>query len=449
MASMGLNKYPAYKDSGVEWIGEIPETWRVQKLKHIGCVNLSNVDKKSKEDEQEVRLCNYVDVYYNDFITPNMDFMQATASSEQIDKFTLQQGDVLITKDSEDWDDIAVPAYVSQDYDDVVCGYHLAHIRPLGELIDGRYLFRSFNANPLYEQFKVSANGITRYGVGKYSIENALFLLPSPDEQQAIADYLDKKTVLIDDLIGKKRRQIELLKEQRQAVINQAVTKGLDPNVEMKDSGIEWLGEIPKHWEVVKLKYLGEAILGLTYSPEDVVQDETEGMLVLRASNIQNRKLSLEDNVYVKAAVPKKLITQIGDILICSRSGSRRLIGKSICIDDNSKGCTFGAFMTIFRSEYWRFLLQVLNSSIFTSQAGLYLTSTINQLTVSTLKNFVIAIPPSFEEQQAVADFVEEKSEDIENGIAKAQMQIQLLQEYRTALISEAVTGKIDVREAV
>jgi len=252
---------------------------------------------------------------------------------------------------------------------------------------------------------------------------------------------------LIDELISKKRRQIELLTEQRQAVINQAVTKGLDPNVEMKDSGIEWLGKIPKHWEAVRLKFLGEVILGLTYSPNDIVQDETEGVLVLRASNIQNRRLCLEDNVYVKTAIPEKLITRSGDILICSRSGSRKLIGKSISIDQRIEGCTFGAFMTIFRSEHSQFLQHVFNSSIFTSQAGLYLTSTINQLTVSTLNNFVIAIPPTSEEQQVIAGFLEDRNEEIDSGISKADRQIQLLQEYRTALISEAVTGKIDVRE--
>lgn len=242
-----MKPYPAYKDSGIEWIGEIPEHWDIQKLKYVAYVKNSNVDKKSFEDEQPVRLCNYLDVYNNEFITSDMNFMEATATSAEIDRFILRKGDTLITKDSEDWEDIAVPAYVLSDMQGVLCGYHLAQIRPNQSFLQGGYLFRSFCATSLNEQFKVAANGITRFGLGKYYIDNSLFLIPLIEEQQSIADYLDRKTALIDKLIGKKKRQIGLLAEQRQAVINQAVTKGLGPNVEMKDSGIEWLGEIPKH----------------------------------------------------------------------------------------------------------------------------------------------------------------------------------------------------------
>lgn len=211
-----------------------------------------------------------------------------------------------------------------------------------------------------------------------------------------------------------------------------------------KDSGIEWIGEIPEHWDIVKLKYLGEVILGLTYSPEDVVQDEKEGILVLRASNIQDGKLLLEDNVYVKKEIPNKLITKFGDILICSRSGSRNLIGKNICIDDNIKDCSFGAFMTIFRSDFWQYLSKVFNSMIFTSQAGLYLTSTINQLTTDTLNNLVITIPSLSREQQVIADFLDHKTSQIDTLIDKKKRQIELLKEQRQAVINQAVTKGLD-----
>jgi len=129
---------------------------------------------------------------------------------------------------------------------------------------------------------------------------------------------------------------------------------------EYKDSGLEWLGEIPSHWKVKKLKYLGEAIIGLTYSPDDVV-DESEGTLVLRSSNIQNKKLAFEDNVYVRKEIPEKLRTQKNDILICARNGSRALIGKNALIDESAEGVSFGAFMSIFRSEYNSYLSTVFN----------------------------------------------------------------------------------------
>ena len=221
-------RYPAYRDSGVEWLGAVPEGWKVQKLKHIASVNPSNVDKKTVEGEHPVRLCNYVDVYYNDYITSDLDLMKATASVVEIEKFILKEGDILITKDSESWDDIAVPAYVSSDFNDVLCGYHLAQIRPNTALSDGEYLFRSFCAHDLNDQFRVAATGITRYGLGKYWIDNSLFLVPPKDEQRAIAAFLDRETGHIDTLTTKIQESITKLREYRTALISAAVTGKID-----------------------------------------------------------------------------------------------------------------------------------------------------------------------------------------------------------------------------
>jgi len=207
-----------------------------------------------------------------------------------------------------------------------------------------------------------------------------------------------------------------------------------------KDSGVEWLGDIPEHWEVKKLKFLGNSIGGLTYSPNDVVGDTTKGKLVLRSSNIQNGKLSLLDNVYVNLEVSKKLTLKKGDILICSRNGSKHLIGKNICIDERTEGETFGAFMMIFRSANYQFLNHFFNSPIFTSQSGLFLTATINQLTSGTLNNFYIAIPPSIAEQTAIANYLDKKTAIVDTLIASKVQKINLLKENRTALINHVIT---------
>ena len=211
-----------------------------------------------------------------------------------------------------------------------------------------------------------------------------------------------------------------------------------------KDSGIEWLGEIPNHWKVTKLKFIGDAIGGLTYAPNNVVDNENEGVLVLRSSNIQNGRLSLKDNVFVNLEISDKLTLKKGDILICSRNGSQHLIGKNICIDARTEGSTFGAFMMIFRSQYYGFLNQYFNSPIFTSQSGLFLTATINQLTSGTLNNFYIAIPDSIEEQQSIANYLDHKTTQIDTLIAKKEQFISLLQEERTAVINQAVTKGLD-----
>lgn len=211
---------------------------------------------------------------------------------------------------------------------------------------------------------------------------------------------------------------------------------------EYKDSGLEWLGEIPSHWKVKKLKYLGEAIIGLTYSPDDVV-DESEGTLVLRSSNIQNKKLAFEDNVYVRKEIPEKLRTQKNDILICARNGSRALIGKNALIDESAEGVSFGAFMSIFRSEYNSYLSKVFNSALFEYQSGTFLTATINQLTTGNLNSFEVPLPPLTERNQ-ISNFLDYETRKIDHLIEKQQQLIELLKEKRQAVISHAVTKGLD-----
>jgi len=246
-------RYPKYKPSGVEWLGEVPEHWQIRRLKHICSASPSNVDKKTHDGEARVRLCNYVDVYYNDVITPDLEFMEASATDEQIAKFTLRSGDTIITKDSETADDIAIAAYVPQDLPGVVCGYHLSVVRPRGQTVGG-YVKWLFGSTYSKSCFAVRANGLTRVGLGQYELENVELPFPPVGEQRAIAAFLERETAKIDALVAEQERLIELLAEKRQAVISHAVTKGLDPTAPMKPSGIEWLGDVPAHWTVGRAK---------------------------------------------------------------------------------------------------------------------------------------------------------------------------------------------------
>ena len=227
--------------------------------------------------------------------------------------------------------------------------------------------------------------------------------------------------------------------------ITEAITKGLDRTVTMKDSGIEWLGQIPAHWEIRRLKNVGTAKIGLTYSPTDIV-DEEGGMLVLRASNIQHTRIVYEDNVFVSCKIPSQLILRKGDVLICSRSGSRDLIGKNAMIDCDSEGFTFGAFMTVFRSEYNDYIYRVFNSALFQYHVGAFGTSTVNQITLEILLDLKIPFPP-LREQRAIADYLDAETARIDALVSKLQRQIELLTERRQAVITAAVTGKLDVRK--
>lgn len=207
----------------------------------------------------------------------------------------------------------------------------------------------------------------------------------------------------------------------------------------MKPSGIAAIGEIPASWDIVRIKDIGTYRNGLTYSPEDVT-DKEYGTLVLRSSNIQNGKLSFEDNVYVSCDIPEDLYTQKGDIIICSRNGSSQLVGKNALIENDDVNCSFGAFMMVYRCDCPRYMYYVLNSEIFSYYLGTFLTSTINQLTGFNFGNMKIAYCPDPHEQQAISDFLDIQCAKIDIVIADIEKQIETLQKYKKSLITEAVT---------
>ncbi len=202
---------------------ELPSGWKLEKLKFFAAVRNSNVDKTISEDEEPVRLCNYTDVYYNDRITPDLQFMDGSATKPEIERFQLKCDQVIITKDSEGWDDIGIPALVAEDMPKVLCGYHLSVLEP-GPDLDGGFLAWLCRAEPLNDQFKLTANGITRFGLGQYAMKNAFIALPPFDTQRRIARFLDKKTLRIKGLMEKITCSIDCLEEYRTATITAAVT---------------------------------------------------------------------------------------------------------------------------------------------------------------------------------------------------------------------------------
>lgn len=220
----GLDKTAPLKDSGIEWLGQIPAHWEVKRLKDVAFIQYSNVDKKTHENETPVKLSNYVDVYKNNFIDSSLPFMEATANQSEIRRFTLKKQDVLVTKDSETAEDIANPALVIENLPGVLCGYHLAHIRTIENVLFGSFLFRLFQSGSYGFRFVVFAKGITRVGLSTSAFSDALTPVPPFAEQKAIAEYLDAKTAHIDRIIATINRQIETLRELRKTLINDVVT---------------------------------------------------------------------------------------------------------------------------------------------------------------------------------------------------------------------------------
>ena len=253
----GNRVFPRYSDAkptAIPFVDQVPSHWRIEKLKHVASVRFSSVDKKTEEGEEPVRLCNYTDVYNNDKIVDDPEFMQASATLDEIARFTLREGDVLITKDSEAWNDIAVPAYVTADMPGVLCGYHLAHIRPNPAKLDGAFLSRAFAADGIREQFHIAANGITRYGLPNRAIASGLFPIPPLDEQRAISTFLDRETTKVDELIRRKERVRELLIEKIRATQSLAVTEGTKPVSPRGKAETPWLPTCPSHWQILPLR---------------------------------------------------------------------------------------------------------------------------------------------------------------------------------------------------
>lgn len=224
----GLDPDAPMKDSGVEWIGEIPEHWEVRRLRNVAEMRVSNVDKHSKEGEKPVRLCNYTDVYKNPIITAEMPFMEATATAEEITSFRLRVGDVIITKDSEDWKDIGVPAFVAKTADDLICGYHLAILRPMESVVEGRFLVYALQSKSATTQFSVAANGVTRCGLSHVSIKAISIVVPPLDEQRRVCEHVETSTSALNAAIRRAHREIDLAREYRTRLIADVVTGKID-----------------------------------------------------------------------------------------------------------------------------------------------------------------------------------------------------------------------------
>lgn len=274
------------------------------------------------------------------------------------------------------------------------------------------------------------------------SMKDIPFILPTDAEQSAIINYLDTITAKIDAAIAQQQKMIDLLNERKQIIINRAVTKGLNPNAKMKDSGVEWIGEVPEGWDCRRLRFIGEANNGLTYSPLDMV-DEGNGILVLRSSNIKDGKLIFEDNVFVKE-VPQKLMVQKDDIIICSRNGSASLVGKCAIVEDELQA-SYGAFMMRFRSKYNSKYVYYLLTAAISHYKQLFATSTINQLTLGIFADIKMSITLDEDEQKCIAEKLDLICGKLDTYIGICNTQISLLQERKQIIINEVVTGKVKV----
>ena len=444
---MSFPRYPEYKDSGVEWLGEVPSHWQVRRLKHACTVFPSNVDKHTRDDQPAIRLCNYTDVYYNERITSAMPFMEATASQDQIAKFVLRAGDTIITKDSETADDIAVAAFVPEDLSGVICGYHLSMVRPLAGTA-GAFVKRLFDSVYAKAKFAVAANGLTRVGLGQYALDNAELPLPPLGEQTAIAAFLDRETGKIDALVAEQEKLIALLKEKRQAVISHAVTKGLNPDAPMKPSGIEGLGDVPAHWTLPPLFLRYSVELGKMLDTSKISGQYL--IAYLRNVDVQWGRINTDElpKMDIAPGEFERYTVRDGDLLVCEGGE----VGRAAVVRGIYEPIGYQKALHRLRKlnldESPRFLFYVFRWATATGAFSGEGQSTIAHLTGEQLRKYRFPKPP-LEEQHALVEFLDTESENLSSLLVEAERAITLLKERRSVLISAAVTGQIDVRGLV
>ena len=435
-------------DRYVPWLGKCAEHWVFKPIKY--CCSLNSRVLPEKTDAKNV--FRYIDISSvesngNWQASEPMSFDKAPSRARRV----IQDGDILISTVRTY---LLAITYIPKVNDNLICSTGFAVLSPHRE-IDSEFLSYWVRSNYFVDEIMARSVGVSYPAINTSDIGN----LPVPcldlNSQKHISDFLYRETTRIDSLIEKKQRQIELLKEKRAALISYAVTKGLDPEAKMKDSGIKWLGEIPENWKRVALKRICALVgrIGFRgYSTNDIV-DEKEGAITLSPSNMKNDNLLLQECTYIsweKYYESPEIMVRPHDILIVKTGSS---FGKVTYVKgkDIDYPTTINPQIMILKKIVIdpKFLFYVLASAPYQDYFKIMNTgSTIPTMTQEAVGSVIVPAPPLIT-QQKIVDFLDSETIHIDNIINKIEISIELLNEYQIALISAAVTGKIDVREEV
>jgi len=450
-----MERYDSYKDSGVEWIGQIPSDWECIRLGMLGDFSSSGIDKKSNEDETPVKMVNYTDIIqsrkYYPIQTGEKEYMRVTTPQSKFEEHKLERGDMVFIPSSETHEDLGYSSLIDFDEEDIVYSYHILRYKTKKPVFHyyKKYLI---NHHSVLNQFSSECKGTTRQIIGRDVFNNVRVVLPPISEQQQIVSFLDTKTSLIDSLIEKTQRKIELLKEKRTSLINEVVTKGLNPNVEMKDSGVEWIGEIPIHWELKKIKHLkssekyslvdgpfGSNLKSIHYVDDgDVYVIESGFITSGKFKYVRKFKTITEEHFEtIKRSQCKEgdiIISKIGEYY--GMSGILPKLDKKSVISGNSIS------LTLNKDTNTEFIHQVLIQHRINGTFKKEVQQTGQPfISLGVINNLVIPTP-DLNEQQQIVEYLDEQTGVIDKTISIEEKRIELLKEYRQSLISEVVTGK-------
>jgi len=439
-----LKPYSAYKDSGVPWLGEVPEHWEIQRGKNL----FRCIDIRSEKGEEEL-----LTVSSERGVIPRKTANVTMFKAESYAGHKLCWPGDLVINSLWAW---ARGLGISQHHGIVSTAYGVYRARK--SAIDHRFIQALVRSTPFQWELQVRSKGVwtSRLQLTDDSFLNAPFPLPPLQEQAAIATFIDDADRRIRRYIRSKQKLIKLLEEQKQVVINQAVTRGLDPKVPLKPSGIEWLGDIPEHWEVMRLKQLIVRIdQGISPQAENYLAESGRwGVLKAGCVNrglfqdIQHKRLPIE------FAIDPKLVVNLGDVLVSRASGSPRLVGSVGRVHELNYQLILSdkTFRPVFRAGVDpEFMVLAMNSRYYRMQVEKAISGAeglANNLPSSSLRTFIFAIPPKHE-QEIIVRCIQEETNSLIKAIQRTEKEISLLHEFRTRLIADVVTGKLDVHEAV
>jgi type I restriction enzyme S subunit len=424
VAEVQINKYPAYKKSGVDWLGDVPVHWEITRLKWIFSEKVKHTDINLPCGS-----ISYGQVVYKD----DEKIPESTKKSYQV----LEPGEFLINPLNLNYDLISLRIALSSINVVVSTGYLI--LKNTFEINKSyfKWLLHRFDVAFM----KTLGSGV-RQTLSFNHISNCELVLPPLPEQTAIASFLDRKCTLIDKAIAIKEKQIALLKERRQILIQNAVTRGLNPNVKMKDSGVDWIGEIPEHWEVKKVKQIGKIVNGAT--PSSSVPKFWDGEVVwLTPSDINDVK-RIDDSERRLTRIGLNncgaSIVPAGSIILTTRApiGKVCIAAREMC---TNQGCKSIVLEKRIFSDYIFYIFSVCSNVLNSLGTG----TTFMELSNKALKDFEIPITANEVEQSDIVDYINKETQLIDKLLFNSNVRIEKLKEYKTCLINEAVTGKIKV----
>ena len=446
-----MKKYSSYKPSGEDYIGDIPNNWECIRLGMLGVFSSSGIDKKTNDNETSVRMVNYTDIIqsrkYNPIQSGEKDYMVVSTPKSKLDEHRLIKGDMVFIPSSETKEDLGYSSLIDFDENDIVYSYHILRYRTHKNIY---HYFKKYliNHHSVLNQFSRESKGTTRQIIGRNVFNNVRVVLPPLQEQEQIVNYLDDKTTIIDKLISTKERKVELLKEQRTTLINQLITKGLNPKVKMKDSGVECIGEIPERWSFIRLGVLGNFSKGKGITKDKIKEN---GFPCIRNGEIYttyNLRFSEPKSFIDEITITESIKVNKGTLFFTGDGETREEIGKCV-VYLGEEEIYVGGGINVFTPKTEK-VSPIYLSYVMSSTSCVYQKSIggkgeiVVHIYSKQLRDIQFGLP-KLEEQQEIVEYLDKHTKEIDDLVSMEQNKIELLKEYRQSLISEVITGKIKV----